>query len=397
LKYPKLNTWIVIVSLVGALALTACDTGGPPATPSTPTSAPTPSAAPTSKPIPTIEPTRPVAIATKAPTREAVATSQSSGGWQTFISDEGGFSIDMPGKPTNSTQPSSAGTTTYLFSLTKGSDSYLASYTDVPVNLAELDPEQLLDNGRDGALNSTGGELVEESKITLGKYPGRDFTYKITALNGNIRQRAYVVDQRLYQIVTTGPGNAVNSADAEKFFDSFKLTGTGTTSQPTAAATSRAIPTSGSGDTGGNWQTFTSQGGNFSVELPGKPQEGSQSIPVGTDTMELHTFSLGMQKESYTMTYSDYPASIMQTSASKLLEGALTGVLGQGTLVDKKSITVDGNPGIQAEFEVPGTGYSWYKTVIVGERMYQLIVIAQDKDATAQDAQRFLDSFELVP
>jgi hypothetical protein len=303
----------------------------------------------------------------------------------------------MPGKPTNSSQPSSAGTTTYLFSLTKGSDSYLASYTDVPTNLAGLDPEELLDNGRDGAINSTGGELVEETKITLGEFPGRDFTYKITALNGNIRQRAYVVEQRLYQLVTTGTGNAVNSADAEKFFNSFKLTGRGTTSQPTAAATSEAIPTSGGGDTGGNWQTFTSQDGKFSVELPGKPQEGSRSIPVGTDTMELHTFSLGTSKESYTMTFSDYPASIMQTSAATLLEGALTGVVGQGTLVDKQSITVDGNPGIQAEFEVPGTGYSWYKALFVEERMYQLIVIAQNKDATAQDAKRFLDSFELMP
>jgi hypothetical protein len=303
----------------------------------------------------------------------------------------------MPGKPTNSSQPSSAGTTTYLFSLTKGSDSYLASYTDVPTNLAGLDPEQLLDNGRDGALNSTGGELVEETKIKLGEFPGRDFTYKITTLNGSIRQRAYVVDQRLYQLVTTGTGNAVNSADAEKFFNSFKLTGTGATSQPTAAATSEAIPTSGGGDTRGNWQTFTSQDGAFSVELPGKPLVGSQSVPVGAETMEVHTFSLSSDKESYTMTYSDFPAAALQAGAVAVLEGALKGASGQGTLLNQESITVDGNPGIQGEFEVPGTGYSWYKAVIVEQRMYQLIVIAQNKDVTAQEARRFLDSFKLVP
>jgi hypothetical protein len=304
----------------------------------------------------------------------------------------------MPGKPSETSQPASGGSTAYVFTVSRGSYSYIVGYTDLPASSSGVDPEQFLDSAREGTINRTGGELVREEKITLGEYPGRDFTLKIELLDSSLRQRVYRVGTRMYQLITTGPGSDVNSDDAERFFNSFTLGGT---PQPTQAAigrtpTPQAIATLGGGDTGGDWRIITPQDGGFSIELPGEPVAGTQSRPVGADTMEIKTFTLSTEKESYTITYSDFPPEAIQSDANTMLEGALGGVSAQGTLVNHKTITVDGSPGIEGEFEVPGIGYSWYKGVFVGERLYQLIFIAQNKDVSAQDARRFLDSFKLT-
>lgn len=64
-----------------------------------------------------------------------------------------------------------------------------------------------------------------ESDATLdGKYQGREVRGDLRHKKWAIRARAFFVGPRLYQMLSVGTVNWVESADTDKFFDSFTLT-----------------------------------------------------------------------------------------------------------------------------------------------------------------------------
>src|SRR2546423_10343172 len=77
-----------------------------------------------------------------------------------------------------------------------------------------------------------------------------------------------------------------------------------------------------------DFKPFTSKEGRFTISFPGKPEQGTSAIKSPIGDMELHTFraARGRDKESYTLTYNDYPAeAIKGISADKILDAARDG------------------------------------------------------------------------
>lgn len=141
-----------------------------------------------------------------------------------FVSEEGGFSVSMPGTPTEETNTSSSAAgdiDMHMFSLRSGGNAYLVGYSDYPPDLLEgIEPDDLLDFARDGAVS--GGTLVSEAPITLNGHPGRDLTVETSEEGMKIYIRMYLVGNRLYQvIVSTRDGDLTE--DMSDFLDSFKL------------------------------------------------------------------------------------------------------------------------------------------------------------------------------
>src|SRR5260370_25477727 len=57
-----------------------------------------------------------------------------------------------------------------------------------------------------------GGTLKKESKLTLGKYPGREYEVEVAGQGASVL-RVYIVDQRVYTLLAVGadpaaPANA---------------------------------------------------------------------------------------------------------------------------------------------------------------------------------------------
>jgi hypothetical protein len=103
---------------------------------------------------------------------------------------------------------------------------YIIAYTDYPADKVKaMDANKSLDGARDGSLKKTGGKLIQEKKITIGKakYPGRELLIRIQDGKLYVRQRLYMVKLRQYQAVMVGPENLVRGKAAEKFFQSFQL------------------------------------------------------------------------------------------------------------------------------------------------------------------------------
>jgi hypothetical protein len=148
--------------------------------------------------------------------------------WKEFVSKEGGFSVVMPGTPTSGTQVAKTpigAVTVHLFAaeVKNQGRAYLVTYNDVPELAGQpVDVEKGLDGSRDGILaNMPGSKLLEEKKISLDGFPGRELTIEVPG-KGTARWRVYMVKPRLYQVVAFGPKDITGLAEADKFFDSFK-------------------------------------------------------------------------------------------------------------------------------------------------------------------------------
>ena len=73
---------------------------------------------------------------------------------------------------------------------------------------------------RDGS--SAGNTLRAEKKLTLGRFPGRE--YVVVQANGtNTAMRTYWVRGRLYQLMVTGGAGIEAQPDTRRFFESFSL------------------------------------------------------------------------------------------------------------------------------------------------------------------------------
>ena len=149
-------------------------------------------------------------------------------------------------------------------------------------------------------------------------------------------------------------------------------------------------------------QDFVSQSGGFSISTPVELKESTQSIPTPAGNLELHIFSGETPTRGYIVGYADYPEAVMQQSnPQKMLEGARNGAAAQinGKVLKEEQITLDGNPGV--EFLMEGKNdtqeaLSKARMVLVGRRIYQVLVVGGKNDIQEPEMDGFIRSFKLV-
>ena len=146
-------------------------------------------------------------------------------GWTSISPDGGRYRVDMPGAPKVSTAPIPVGPGQTV-SMTEaevrlGPVGYVASWVDYPERISRAaSAELMLDRVRDGS--SAGSTLRSEKKLTLGRFPGRE--YVVVQANGtNTAMRTYWVRGRLYQLMVTGGAGIEARPDTRRFFDLFAL------------------------------------------------------------------------------------------------------------------------------------------------------------------------------
>src|SRR5690348_10696998 len=75
------------------------------------------------------------------------------------------------------------------------------------------------------------------------------------------------------------------------------------------------------------FKPFTSNEGRFTIAFPGKPDVSKSTIKAPIGDMELHVFRAARGgKESYTLTYNDYPPDALKgADAERILDAARDG------------------------------------------------------------------------
>ncbi|MGH8047852.1 MAG: hypothetical protein ACREKL_11450, partial [Chthoniobacterales bacterium] len=148
----------------------------------------------------------------------------------------------------------------------------------------------------------------------------------------------------------------------------------------------------------GNWISFTSPGGDFTVSAPAKMtyQAVPLKAPAGTLTQHLYSADLGNNGELLVETV-DFPRRMIEASDQKhLLDGARDGALAMSKtiLVSESEIMRNNVHGREIHTRsANGKALMLVQIFVVGVRMYVVIAASPKKDDPV--SRRFLDSFRL--
>jgi hypothetical protein len=113
------------------------------------------------------------------------------------------------------------------FTLAKGRDEFTVSFTDYPVAILNSKPETILEGVQISVEADLRAQVLDERPTSLDGYPGWQYTLELPESKlpggGIYKARAYLVKQRLYQVVAVTPKADAPSKDAEEFVQSFRL------------------------------------------------------------------------------------------------------------------------------------------------------------------------------
>lgn len=147
-----------------------------------------------------------------------------------FMHEDGKFRINFPGNPT--IEPTSVPTDygniemmqfTYEKSIT---EIYMVAYSDYPSAIvAEGNPEDMINNAKNGFLGEMGMTLEEEKKIEIDGNPGLYFRAYVISAQGNYYTIVadYLVNNRLYQVAMIRDGSYPSRESEQSFINSFEL------------------------------------------------------------------------------------------------------------------------------------------------------------------------------
>jgi hypothetical protein len=152
-----------------------------------------------------------------------------------------------------------------------------------------------------------------------------------------------------------------------------------------------------------NWQEYRSQSGRYSILMPDKPKEQTQSVDSAVGALEMHVASFEDRSGAYLVVYVDYPADLIRSGqANDVLDGAAQGGVANvnGKLARQQDFPLGTVPGREIEFDAPAQSaqpatHVKARYFLVENRLYQVMVVAQQNQGLPTDAQKFLDSFNL--
>ena len=146
-----------------------------------------------------------------------------SSGWVRFTSDTGRFSVLMPEIPTDKTETvdSAHGPyTTHLFIVRDPTSVYLIGWVDYHPSF-NFNRQAELEANRDNFVKGIKAKLLTSRPTTIDGYSAIEFTAETD--DRIFKSRVYLVGRRPYQIVIGSPKGQDDTANVQRFFNSFKV------------------------------------------------------------------------------------------------------------------------------------------------------------------------------
>ena len=337
----------------------------------------------------------------------ATLTTTPAPDWKTFCSKAGGFSVLLPGTPSEVIEQRSLGDKVveqHAFTGAYRPIAYQVIYFDWPANAQAATPEERLDWLHNQLFKDKLQNVVSNQKITLAdRHPGRETTYKepqspAILVDAMTTLQLYMVNERMYQVRVAAPLDSALSPDLQRFLDSFRLLENG------ECETASLLQPTATPDL--TWATFTSRDGGFSILMPGTPREDTQSVVLGIVTAKIHVFRTKYNSTlNYAIGYVDIPAYYTSgVDPNQLLDLFREGLL-QGksaTVHSEKESWLGDHPGREIIYEESnstsesGRYYIAMRLYLVHNRLYMLAVDSTDENTVVEDTQKFLQAFQLL-
>ncbi len=161
------------------------------------------------------------ALAQQASPQTQAATRPPS--WQPFSSSGYGFSVLMPGTPTENSTPSQSGRSTLhrFYTAPGGNTMYLVQVSEPKSGRTRASiPDDIADRYARGS----GTTVVSQRSVTFAGQPGREATFHDTKNNVEHRVVWILANKHAYLIAAAGSRQFIDGGNARRFFDSFRLT-----------------------------------------------------------------------------------------------------------------------------------------------------------------------------
>ena len=165
---------------------------------------------------------RPPSTPTNTPA-PAPSTPADSNAWVHFNSEDGRFSVMMPQIPTDKTeteQSQHGPYTTHLFIVRDTTSVYLIGWVDYDPSF-NFNRQAELEANRDNFVKGINAKLVTSRPTVIDGYSAIEFTAETT--DRVFKSRVLMVGRRPYQIVIGSPKDMDDSANVNRFFNSFKV------------------------------------------------------------------------------------------------------------------------------------------------------------------------------
>ncbi|HEU4387479.1 MAG TPA: hypothetical protein VFV34_06760 [Blastocatellia bacterium] len=153
-----------------------------------------------------------------------VTVAVAQGEWPRFKSTEENFTISMPREPQQerTTGRTPLGNGHHIYTLDDNGVSFTVSYSVLDgAPTQSKDIKRTLDMARDLVAMVTNGKLLTDTDISIDNFPGR--LVRIEKDKRIWTVHAYLVKDRMYQLMTTEPKAKEPNASVAKFFESFQL------------------------------------------------------------------------------------------------------------------------------------------------------------------------------
>jgi len=150
------------------------------------------------------------------------------------------------------------------------------------------------------------------------------------------------------------------------------------------------------------WHEFSDTQGGFTVMMPEKPTQKTQSQNDGPRSIDIHTFTASPQGNdvTYSVSYSDVPAGIEQFPPQLVLDSIGLGLARDQNirLLGEQDISLGDYPGKEFKLEISRKVVLRHRAYLVNKRLYQLTAETplETEDALSGEIERFMNSFELL-
>lgn len=144
-------------------------------------------------------------------------------------------------------------------------------------------------------------------------------------------------------------------------------------------------------------KVYTSDDGKFRAKLFPDPKVESSKIATPAGVVPLTTVrSEAGRGLAFGVTVADYPDAVQDLDPKAILDGVRDGLKGpDGKVVSDDAVKVGGLPGREITIAA-GKNRVRVRLLLVGSRLYQVLVTGSETLATSKAADVFLDSFELL-
>lgn len=161
--------------------------------------------------------------------------------WKEYAPDDVGLRLSLPSDPEPMAAPANlaAGVQAVKYRSKSGPTEFVFAAIDVPeVVIKQLSFDEMCRVEKDTVAQSMQGQVKNETAVTLGNYPGKEFQFEVAGKKGMMIERVFMAKDppgaRLFIVAVAGPWVKPGASQVDKFFNSVQVVNTGAASRKKA-------------------------------------------------------------------------------------------------------------------------------------------------------------------